>query len=523
MMVVNLLTAAGAFQHHAHRALLRTRHTPNLQPKKILSKYDIFSRSYYSSNRNIILNSVVTNINSEAVDFNDQYRRGLRWWQPHIIRPSIVTTNIDNDDDKNKNTVTFRSEIKNLLVCGDGDLSYSASIASELAMLGIRMTATVLEERDEHRNIYGDSDSNVETILSFPEKKEGLDDSSSHSHNIIPFHNVLFGVDATKLEERFGRKLKFDRIQWNFPHWKGKTNHKYNRALLCDFFGSVSSIISSNMGEVHVALCEGQGGSSSCTLLDYRSSWKAAECAATPPSSSKSSSQSGMMLMDVFPFDSQPNYNLSSHRGADRPFSIGGKPEMHVFVQSRNIDEVDLSKEEHDTNRKCHSSRYRAPERYQQCCHHEIHIVPPSHYLSSRKDEHEKSGAGVGLDISLSKEGQDSIMNTVEQAIESDGVISLGIIAEVQPHRTFFLSNKTSSKLIKDMDDVVSVFDILYRGESKALSKELGDVCRGKLERELERRGVILRENRKGRPVSRPVSYHLLSEVLEWRTRKEDT
>jgi hypothetical protein len=50
----------------------------------------------------------------------------------------------DDDDDNN------RSLISNLLVCGDGDLSYSASIAPHLSQLGIHFIASVLEEQSMH-------------------------------------------------------------------------------------------------------------------------------------------------------------------------------------------------------------------------------------------------------------------------------------------------------------------------------------------------------------------------------------
>ena len=40
--------------------------------------------------------------------------------------------------------------IRNILVCGDGDLSYSAEIASELDTLGIELYATVLEDEATH-------------------------------------------------------------------------------------------------------------------------------------------------------------------------------------------------------------------------------------------------------------------------------------------------------------------------------------------------------------------------------------
>ena len=43
---------------------------------------------------------------------------------------------------------------------------------------------------------------------------------------------VMFGVDATTLSTYFGNtngNTTFDRIQFNFPHWKGKANNRYNR------------------------------------------------------------------------------------------------------------------------------------------------------------------------------------------------------------------------------------------------------------------------------------------------------
>eukprot|EP00978_Attheya_sp_CCMP212_P031609 scaffold120195_cov53-Attheya_sp.AAC.1 len=45
-----------------------------------------------------------------------------------------------------------RTIISNLLVCGDGDLSFSASIAPELAVLGVHLTATVLEDQTTHHS-----------------------------------------------------------------------------------------------------------------------------------------------------------------------------------------------------------------------------------------------------------------------------------------------------------------------------------------------------------------------------------
>lgn len=165
--------------------------------------------------------------------------------------------------------------IKNLLVCGDGDLSFSASIAKTLADLNINLIATVLEEQTIHRDVYQRSIMNEEMILSYTG------------------HEVKFGIDATKLEEYFSayNDRKFDRVQFNFPHWRGKANHRYNRQLIDAFFHSARKVLSSN-GEIHMALCEGQGGSNAINLKQYRDSWTPALFA----------SHHGLQLIDILPF-----------------------------------------------------------------------------------------------------------------------------------------------------------------------------------------------------------------------------
>jgi Domain of unknown function (DUF2431). len=45
-------------------------------------------------------------------------------------------------------------------------------------------------------------------------------------------HDLMFEVDATKLQDSLGSDVMLDRIQWNFPHWRGKNNHKRNRLVL---------------------------------------------------------------------------------------------------------------------------------------------------------------------------------------------------------------------------------------------------------------------------------------------------
>ena len=52
----------------------------------------------------------------------------------------------------------------------------------------------------------------------------------------------MFGVDATTLQTYFGTTTHnddgFDRIQFNFPHWRGKANNRYNRyvVVMCEIY-----------------------------------------------------------------------------------------------------------------------------------------------------------------------------------------------------------------------------------------------------------------------------------------------
>jgi len=153
-----------------------------------------------------------------------------------------------------EDSISSTNTIGNLLICGDGDLSYSASISQTLSQYDIQLTATVLEEEAVHQDVYEHSKLNKNLI-----QKAG--------------HEVRYGIDATKLDLHFQSGVTtFDRIQFNFPHWKGKANHKYNRELLNDFLKSASEFLSPN-GEIHIALCQGQGGSAATTLEEWKDSW----------------------------------------------------------------------------------------------------------------------------------------------------------------------------------------------------------------------------------------------------------
>lgn len=146
-----------------------------------------------------------------------------------------------------------RSEEKkhNWLVVGDGDFSYCASIAERLAEKDIQLYATVLEEEKHHNAVYKRSVQNKDSILSYPRTESSTTESQSQ-------HRVKFGIDATRLI-KFFPSTEFQTIEFNFPHWGGKTNAKRNRQLLDNFMASACEVLSKE-GEIVISLCEGQGG-----------------------------------------------------------------------------------------------------------------------------------------------------------------------------------------------------------------------------------------------------------------------
>jgi Domain of unknown function (DUF2431) len=123
-------------------------------------------------------------------------------------------------------------------------------------------------------------------------------DSDLNSNLIQSFgHDVRFGIDATRLPDYFDfhdntSNAKFDLIQFNFPHWKGKANNRYNRRLIQEFFEAASGILNPTTGLIRVALMKSQGGMNATTMIDWKQSWMPALYAA----------ESNLLLVSVEPF-----------------------------------------------------------------------------------------------------------------------------------------------------------------------------------------------------------------------------
>ncbi|NXP23059.1 FDXA1 protein, partial [Scytalopus superciliaris] len=137
---------------------------------------------------------------------------------------------------------------------------------------------------------------------------------------------VVFSVDCTKLKDYFSPgKREFDRIYFNFPHCGRKSGVAKNRELLARFFHSSAEVLAEG-GEVHVALCNGQGGTpADQPRREWHNSWQIVAVAAG----------AGFILSDVHPFKAETihGYKCTGYRSQDKSFCVEGALN-HIFTRS---------------------------------------------------------------------------------------------------------------------------------------------------------------------------------------------
>ncbi|XP_010154076.1 PREDICTED: ferredoxin-fold anticodon-binding domain-containing protein 1, partial [Eurypyga helias] len=140
---------------------------------------------------------------------------------------------------------------------------------------------------------------------------------------------VMFSVDCTKLKDCFlPEKRQFDCICFNFPHCGRKAGVVKNRELLARFFHSSAEVLTEE-GEVHVALCNGQGGTpADQPRREWHNSWQIVALAAG----------AGFILSNVHPFKAETihGYKCTGYRSQDKSFCVEGALN-HVFTRSTPV------------------------------------------------------------------------------------------------------------------------------------------------------------------------------------------
>ncbi|KAM8899202.1 ferredoxin-fold anticodon-binding domain-containing protein 1 [Spinachia spinachia] len=201
------------------------------------------------------------------------------------------------------------------LLVGEGNLSFSASLSSETET---RITATCPQRREDALRHDGAAE-NMKTIRD----SGGL---------------VLFEVDCTRLGQCASlRGCFFDRVVFNFPHCGRKSGVKKNRELLKNFFLSCVQLLSED-GEVHVSLCNGQGGTpADQPKREWHNSWQVAAMAA----------EAHLILKDVLPFEKEKyqRYKCTGYRSQDKGFHVENGL-LHVFTRSLPYSQAEILKVE---------------------------------------------------------------------------------------------------------------------------------------------------------------------------------
>uniref|UniRef100_A0A0E0M2I7 25S rRNA (uridine-N(3))-methyltransferase BMT5-like domain-containing protein n=1 Tax=Oryza punctata TaxID=4537 RepID=A0A0E0M2I7_ORYPU len=200
----------------------------------------------------------------------------------------------DEEDEEGVKWLKHYSSMQSILVIGDGDFSFSRSLATAFCS-GENLVSTSLDSYETLRAKYAKAESNIMIL-----KKMGA--------------TTLHGVDAKTMKHHTDLKMRrFDRIVFNFPHagFKGNGENdvrliKLHKDLVRGFFHNARHLLRPS-GEIHVSHKEGSA----------YGKWNIEQLA----------SKSSLILVEKVDFHIEDYPGYKNKRGdgprCDKPFHLG--------------------------------------------------------------------------------------------------------------------------------------------------------------------------------------------------------
>jgi hypothetical protein len=224
--------------------------------------------------------------------------------------------------------------VQRVLILGDGNLSWSlATLRALRSSLWIRTTDLVITTFDTLEELHSRYPNDpIDEIVN--ELKKGVPGTRVSVAHHVDATNLGHSLEQVQLRKDKAAvdtadvstlPHQFDMIIFNFPHWGGRGYIQRNRKLIRTFFESIrDSNVLAPLGQIHLALKEGQGGTPvDMDLGNPGNTWRVVEAGAA----------SNFVLGRVCPFVVPEGYYCSGRRGTQKSFWLGGALN-HVFVHA---------------------------------------------------------------------------------------------------------------------------------------------------------------------------------------------
>ena len=242
-----------------------------------------------------------------AVSFNNQIFRNIN---KGFLQCSSTTVYYDDQLIK---SCQKNYDNKSVLIVGDGDFSFSKVLAELINIKILKNTslvATTLEDEDSLNIKFPIATENIKTIVQTPNCK------------------VEYLINGTDLPLYYYHL--FDVVVFNFPHWNGKQNNRYNRNLLFNFLNNSKLVLRDNNSSILITLNENQSGAYVNTFLEWKETWQLTHYAA----------QAGLLLTSIDSFlnesFAQVGYIPTGRRGISSKFPV----RAHIYRLQQPTKEI---------------------------------------------------------------------------------------------------------------------------------------------------------------------------------------